>query len=78
LFSSAAESYCGELLTGVAGLTGLAGDPPKPEPLPDPNPDSLLEPTPDPLLEPEPLPTLNPPLVLPFTPVYLLLGRTPS
>ena len=79
------ESYCGELLTGALGLTGLAGDPPKPEPevppkpepLDPPNPDPLLEPNPDPLLEPyppfepgpEPLPRLNPPLVPPFAPV---------
>jgi hypothetical protein len=43
-------------LTGALGLTGLVGDPPKPEPLDPPKPDPLLDPKPDPLLEPKPEP----------------------
>ena len=68
------RSYCGELLTGAVGLTGLVGDPPKPEPLfepdpepllepnpeLDPNPEPLLDPNPDPLLDPKPDPLLDP------------------
>jgi hypothetical protein len=79
------EFYCGELLTGAVGLTGLEGDPPKPDPelppKPDPpdppNPEPLLEPNPEPLFEPVPvpvpLPGLNPPLVPPFAPVLVPL-----
>ena len=72
------ESYCGELLAGGLGLTGLVGDPPKPDPELPPKPEPLLEPNPDPLFEPgpEPLPRLNPPLVPPFTPV-LPVGPVP-
>jgi len=58
--NSGSASYWGELLTGGAGLTGLAGDPPNPDPLLDPLPEPLLEPKPEPLLDPKPEPLLDP------------------
>ena len=56
-------------MTGAVGLTGLAGDPPNPEPLLDPNPDPLPEPKGDEVPVPETLLPPNPFPVPPFTPV---------
>lgn len=50
-------SYCDELLVG---LTGLVGDPPKPEPFVEPEPEPLFDPNPDPLFEPKPELLLDP------------------
>ena len=47
-------------MVGAVGLTGLVGDPPKPEPFVDPKPEPLLEPEPDPGLDPNPDPLLEP------------------
>ena len=48
------------MLEGDVGLTGLEGEPPKPDPDPEPKPDPLLDPKPDPPLDPKPDPLLDP------------------